>query len=55
MQNKIIVKSNMHIFNINRLLKGVKSDISANFIYFDNKDIIITTSKVAVFLDFNII
>ena len=55
MQNKIMVKSNMHIFNINRLLKGVKSDVSADFMYFDNKDIIITTSKIAVSLDFNII
>jgi len=34
---KVIVQSNIYIADINRLLKGVKSDISANYIHSDNK------------------
>jgi len=36
--------SNVHITNLNRTLKNIKSDVMANFIQFD---IIITTNKVA--------
>ena len=51
---KIIAKSNVYIFNINKLLREVKSNILADFINFNNKDIIIITNKVATFSDFNI-
>jgi len=51
---RIIIKSNAHIFNINRLLKGVKSNVLADFICSNNKDIIIMTNKIAAFLNFNI-
>jgi len=51
---KIIAKSNVYIFNINRLLREVKSNILADFINFNNKDIVIITNKVATFSDFNI-
>ena len=51
---KIMAKSNVYIFNINRLLREVKSNILANFINFNNKDIVIITNKIATFSDFNI-
>ena len=41
--NRIMAKSNIYITNINRLLKDVKSDILANFMYVDGKSIVITT------------
>ena len=53
--NKIITKLNVCIANINRLLKEVKSDILADFIYSDNKEIVIITNKVATASDLNII
>ena len=45
--NRFMAKSNQHITNINRLLKDVKSNVLADFIYTDNKEMIITTNKVA--------
>ena len=39
-------ESNMHIININRALKDIKSNIMANFIHSDNKEIIISTNNV---------
>ena len=36
-----------HITNINHALKNIKSNICANFICADNKDIIITTNNIA--------
>ena len=44
-------KSSAHVTNINRSLKSIKSDIMADFIYLNNRDIIITTNKVANTLD----
>ena len=44
-------KSSAHIYNINRVLKNIKSEIVADFIRLDNKGIIITTNKVASMLD----
>ena len=43
--NAIITQANEHILNINRLLKGVKSDVSVDFICSDNKGVIATTSS----------
>lgn len=53
--NSIMSKSNTYIVNINRLLKDVKSDVLANFIHVDDKGMVITTNKVVVTLDLNII
>jgi len=36
-------------------LKDIKSKISANFIHYDNKKIIITTNKAMTTLDLNIV
>ena len=43
-----IIQSNMHIVKINRLLKEVKSEILANYIHSDNKEIVITTNKIVM-------
>jgi len=45
---RVMVQSNVYITNINRLLKYIKLDISAKFIYTDSKEIIVTMNKVAV-------
>ena len=52
---RIITQTNTHIFNINRTFKEVKSDISTDYICSNNREIIITTNKVAVFLDLSIV
>ena len=52
--DRVIAKSNAHIVNINRLLKDIKSDILADFMCSDNKDIIIMTNKIATASDLNI-
>ena len=49
------MKANIHILNINRLLKRVKFDISINFIWSNNKELIITSNKVAATYNLNII
>ena len=51
----ITAQTNNHITNINRLLKGVKSEISANYIWSDNKGIVITTNKVVASSNLNIV
>jgi len=50
-----MAKSNKHITNINRLLENIKYNVLANFIYTDNKEIVITTNKVATNLDLKVI
>lgn len=50
----IVLQANVHISNINRLLKGVKFKVSADFIYSNNKDII-TTNKAIISLDLSIV
>jgi len=44
-----------YIFNINRLLKFIKSNITADFFCTDNRGIIITTNQIASPSDMNII
>lgn len=44
----------MYIANINRFLKDIKSEISADFIHSNNKRVIITTNKIAFTSDMNI-
>ena len=51
---KIASQVNIHVSNINRLLKRVKSDILADFIQFNNKRIIITANKAIVDLNLKI-
>jgi len=45
----------MHITNINRLLKGVKSKILADYICSDNKGIVVMTNKVTTSSNLNIV
>jgi len=52
---KFIILSNKYITNINRVLKDIKSDVIANFIWVDNRDLMITTNKVASISDLDII
>ena len=51
---RVLLNSNIYVANINRLLKGIKLEISTNFIYSDNR-VIITTNKVASTSDINIV
>ena len=51
----IILQANEHISNINRLLKGVKSDVLADFVYSNNKEVVITTNKIVVTSNLNIV
>ena len=49
--NSFIKDLSTHIININRALKNIKSNVIADFICMDNKDIVITTNNIASFLD----
>jgi len=44
-------ESSAHVANINKALKNIKSEVMANFICSDNRDVIITTNKIASTLD----
>ena len=52
--NIITLCANKHIFNINRLLKSTKSNVTADFIQLVGMGIIITTNQVASASDMNI-
>ena len=52
---RVIAQFNMYIANINRLLKEIKLEISADYIHSNNKRIVIITNKVAIFSDLNIV
>ena len=49
--NSFIKDSSTYVININRTLKNIKLNITADFIHTDNKDIIITTNNIASLLD----
>jgi len=53
--DRVIAQSNVHILNINCLLKDIKSEICADFICFNNGEIIITINKVVSVSDMNTI
>jgi len=53
--NTIANKADKYIFNINRLLKSIKSNTIANFLQLDNKSIIVTLNQIASLSDMNII
>lgn len=52
---RVMAKSNTNIVDINRLLKGVKSEVSVNFICSDNKGLLLITNKVAASSNLNFI
>ena len=52
---RVIVQSNMHIVNINKLFKGIKSEVSVDFIWSNIKSIIVITNKIDTMSDLNII
>jgi len=49
--NNFVKKSTIHITNINRALKNIKSDVMADFIWVEKNGIIISTNKVTNSLD----
>ena len=53
---QIILRESSHkLIYINRAFKGAKSDISADYIHFDNRKIVITTNKIVISLDLSIV
>ena len=53
--NRLIITSNKHFTNINRVFKNIKSDVMADFIWANHKEIVITTNKVVNTSDLNTI
>ena len=53
--NKFMAMSSIHITNINRALKDIKSNIMANFVWADQRGLTITTNKVVFMSDLNTI
>jgi len=51
---RVMAQSNMHVANINRLLKDIKSEVLVDFIQSDNNTFI-TTNKIATMSDLNVI
>jgi len=51
----IALQANSHISSINRFLKSIKYEVSANFICFNNRKIIISTNKVVASSDLDIV
>ena len=48
-------KSNVHVTNINRTLKNIKSEVMVNFVWVETSGIVIVTNKFASSLDLQII
>ena len=49
--NKFVKESSIHIANINKTPKNIKSDIIADFIHVENKGVVISITKIASPLD----
>jgi len=49
--NNFVKDSSTHVININRALKNIKSNVMADFIRSDNKDIVIATNNITSPLD----
>ena len=49
---KFLTDLSAHISNINKVLKNIKSDIKADFVWAKQVGIVIVTNKVASLLDF---
>ena len=45
--NNFIKDLSMHVININRTLKNIKSSIMADYIYINSKGIVIATNSIA--------
>lgn len=52
---RVMAWSNVHVTNINRSFKDIKSEVVINFIELDNKDIVVITNKVVAISDLNIV
>ena len=52
---RVMAQFNIHVSNINKSFKGIKSEITINFIRSDNKDIIVITNKVIATSNLNIV
>ena len=52
---RFIAILNKYIANINKSLKNIKSDIIADFIWANDRGLVITINKVVVILDLNTI
>ena len=52
---RVMAWSNVHVTNINRSFKDIKSEVVINFIGLDNKDIVVITNKVVAISDLNIV
>jgi len=50
-----MVQSNAHVANINWLLKNIKSEVSADYIWLNSKGIVVMTNKVAISSDLNMV
>ena len=48
---KFMEDSSVHITNMNRVFKNIKSKVMADFVWADQSDIIIVTNKVVVLLN----
>jgi len=44
---KFLKDSSIHVININRALKSIKSNVIADFIWIDDKSIVISINNVA--------
>jgi len=53
--DKVITQENKHTENINRMLRGIKFEVSTNYIHSDSKSVVITTNKVAALSNLNIV
>ena len=53
--NRIMVLSNKHVVNINKVLKDIKLDVMANFIRANHRGLMIITNKVTSTSNFNTI
>ena len=49
--NNFIKDSSMHVFNINQILKNIKSSTIVDYIHINSKDIVIMTNNVASLSD----
>jgi len=47
--NNFIKDLSMHVFNINQILKNIKSSTMADYIHIDNKGIVITKLTMLLF------
>ena len=52
---KIMAKLSKHVTNINHLLKNIKLNIVADFIWADSNGIIVTTNSITIQSDLNLI